>query len=215
MTERPERAPGATPDEPLTPDEAAPLPSAEEAPTAETETSAPEAPVAATEEIEAQTGALDPESDAAQVDEIEAELEAEEAAEDEIEAELEAEDEADELDAEGETDEFDAEDRDQARAPGTGATTTTAVIGAAPTGSALSRRRGAPAPSVQRAPTQSELAVHVTENASRVFVIATVVVFVAILAFGLLAGTGGLLTATPAPPTAVPSVSADPSASAG
>jgi len=33
-------------------------------------------------------------------------------------------------------------------------------------------------------------------------------VFVAILAFGLLAGTGGLRTATPAQPTATPTVSA-------
>jgi hypothetical protein len=41
------------------------------------------------------------------------------------------------------------------------------------------------------------------------------VVFAAILAFGLLAGNGGLFTATPSPPTAAPSVSAGASESAG
>ena len=86
-----------------------------------------------------------------------------------------------------------------------------AVAPPSATGTAA-RRRGAAAPVVQRAPTQSELAVRVTDNASRIFVIATVVIFAAILAFGLLAGTGGLLTTTP-PPTAAPSVSAAPSAS--
>ncbi len=82
----------------------------------------------------------------------------------------------------------------------------------AATGGAVARRRGASTPAVQRAPTPSEVAVHVTDNTSRFLVIATVVVFVAILAWGLLAGTGGLLTATPAP-TVAPSVSAAPSAS--
>jgi uncharacterized membrane protein YfcA len=66
---------------------------------------------------------------------------------------------------------------------------------------------------VQRAPTQSELAVRVTDNASRIFVIATVIVFVAILAFGLLGGGGGFLTTTPAP-TVEPSVTVAPSVSA-
>lgn len=84
----------------------------------------------------------------------------------------------------------------------------------AATGATVPRRRGAPAPSVQRAPTQSELAVRVTDNSSRFFVIATVIVFVAIIGFGMLAGNGGLLTSTPAP-TAVPSVSVGPSGSAG
>jgi hypothetical protein len=184
MTERPEGTPEASPDEP-------------EAPTTiESETGAPEAVAAATEELETASGALDPESDAAEIDEIEAELEAEDEA-DELDAEwgeLEAEDEADELDAESGS--------------------AVAAAGVAAIGSAISRRREAPTPSVQRAPTQSELAVRVTDNASRFFVIGTVVVFVAILAFGLLAGTGGFLTAAPSP-TAVPSVSAEPSASAG
>ena len=120
----------------------------------------------------------------------------------------------DELDEEeAEEDEALAEgaDYDDELEPEPGSAAAVAAAGAA--GSAVSRRRGAPAASVQRAPTQSEIAVHITDNPSRLFVIATVVVFVAILAFGLLAGNGGLLTATPAPPTVAPSVSAEPSAS--
>jgi hypothetical protein len=66
---------------------------------------------------------------------------------------------------------------------------------------------------VQRAPTQSELAVRVTDNASRVFVIGTVVIFVSILLWGLIGGTGGFLTTTPAP-TVAPTVSVAPSVSA-
>ncbi len=76
------------------------------------------------------------------------------------------------------------------------------------------RRRASPPPSVQRAPTQSELAVRVTDNVSRYFVIATVAFFIGILLFGMLGGTGGLLTATPAPVTPAPSASVAPSASA-
>lgn len=84
---------------------------------------------------------------------------------------------------------------------------------AAATMAAGSRRRGSPVPVAQRAPTQSELAVRVTDNTSRFFVIGTVVVFAGILAFGVFAGNGGLLTTTPVP-TAAPSVSVAPSASA-
>ena len=76
------------------------------------------------------------------------------------------------------------------------------------------RRRASTPPSVQRAPTQSELAVRVTDNVSRYFVIATVVFFIGILLFGMLGGSGGLLTATPAPVTPAPSASVAPSASA-
>lgn len=76
------------------------------------------------------------------------------------------------------------------------------------------RQRAATPPSVQRAPTQSELAVRVTDNVSRYFVIATVVFFIGILLFGMLGGAGGLLTATPAPVTPAPSASVAPSASA-
>ena len=60
-------------------------------------------------------------------------------------------------------------------------------------------------------PTPSEKAVHVREDVSKVFVIAAVAVFVAILLNGLLFGTGGLFTpiATPSPsPSAAPSASA-------
>ena len=82
----------------------------------------------------------------------------------------------------------------------------------AATGAAVPRRRGVPAPA-QRAPTQSELAVRVTDNASRFFVIGAVVVFVAIMLFGLLGGNNGFFTTTV--PSAVPSESAAPSESAG
>ena len=84
---------------------------------------------------------------------------------------------------------------------------------AAATGAAVPRRRVPPPPSVQRAPTQSELAVRVTDNASRIFVIGTVVIFVAILLWGLVGGTGGFLTTTPAP-TVAPTVSVAPNVSA-
>ena len=69
---------------------------------------------------------------------------------------------------------------------------------------------GRAGPSVQRAPTQSELAVRVTDNASRVFVIATVVVFAAILLFGMLAGNGGVSDVRRPTPTAAPSASVAP-----
>ena len=84
---------------------------------------------------------------------------------------------------------------------------------ARPAGSAARRRAGV-APVVPHAPTQSELAVRVTDNQSRIFVIATVVVFVGILAFGIFGGVGGVLTPRPTP-TPVPSLTAAPSASAG
>jgi hypothetical protein len=175
MTERPEGAPDAPPDEP------------EAAPEAETETGAPEGAGAAAEELYTESGAIDTETDYAEADELEDELEADEAEADELEDEL----------AEETTAPLGAEPGD--------AVTGTAVGG-------VRRRRDAP-PSVQRAPTQSELAVHVTDMASRIFVIVTVVVFAAILAFGIVAGHGGLLTTTPAP-SATPSESAEPSASA-
>jgi hypothetical protein len=84
------------------------------------------------------------------------------------------------------------------------------AVGPPPGGSAVRRRAGV-APVAPRAATQSELAVRVTDNPSRFFVIATVVVFVGILAFGLLAGSGGVLTPR-ATPTPVPSLTASPSA---
>ena len=176
MTERPEGTPGASPDEP------------EAAPEAETVTGAPEATEAATEELMADSAAYDPERDAAEADEIESELEAEE----------------------GEDGEFDDELEEETVVP-LGVEPAGPLVAATGT-AAVPRRRQAPPPSVQRAPTQSELAVRVTDNASRFFVIGTVVIFVAILLWGLVGGTGGFLTATPGPPAA-PSVSVEASAS--
>jgi len=158
----------------------------EAAPEAEMETGAPAAAAAEAEELTAETAAYDPERDAAEVDELEDELEAEADEDDGVDDELEEE--------------------------------TVVPLGVEPaaplvaaTGAAVPRRRQTPPPSVQRAPTQSELAVRVTDNWSRLFVIGTVAVFVAILAWGLVGGSGGLLTATPAP-TAAPSASVAPSA---
>src|SRR6266498_3136848 len=137
-------------------------------------------------------GAPDAASDAEELEPeaTDFEPETDDAEVDEIESELEAE--------EAGVDELEEE----APAP---LGTEPAAAGAA--GIAVPRRRGVIPPSVQRAPTQSELAVRVTDSASRFFVIATVVVFLAILGFGLVAGNGGFLTTTPAP-SAAPSVSA-------
>ena len=84
------------------------------------------------------------------------------------------------------------------------------------------RRPTAPA---QRAPTPSEIAVHVREDWSRAFVIITAVVFILIMLNALLFGHGGFFTpiATPTPipsespsesPSAEPSASGSPAASA-
>jgi hypothetical protein len=79
------------------------------------------------------------------------------------------------------------------------------------------RRPTAPA---QRAPSPSEIAVHVREDWSKAFVIVTAAVYIGILLYGLLFGHGGFFTplATPTPlPTEEPSASpsAEPSASPG
>ena len=124
------------------------------------------------------------------------------------------EDEESDDEADGEPDDYDAAVREVAGedvAPAAAA----AAAGAAAT---PTKKRGAqPAPT--HVPTPSEKAVHVREDVSKVFVIAAVAVFVAILLNGLLFGTGGLFTpiATPSPsPSAAPSASASagPSASA-
>lgn len=179
MTERPEGTPGASPDEP------------EATPEAETVTGAPEATEAATEELMADSAAYDPERDAAEADEIDSELEAEDG-------------------EEGDEGEFDDELEEETVVP-LGVEPAAPLVTATGT-AAVPRRRQAPPPSVQRAPTQSELAVRVTDNASRFFVIGTVVIFVAILLWGLIGGTGGFLTATPGI-TAAPSVPVEASAS--
>lgn len=78
------------------------------------------------------------------------------------------------------------------------------------------QRRAAGAPSTTRAPSPSEVAVHVKENVSRYYVIAAVAVFVIIFLNAILLGTGGVLRplATPTPiPTESPSESPGASAS--
>ena len=86
-----------------------------------------------------------------------------------------------------------------------------AAVAAVATGRAK-RREVAPAAPL-RAPTPSEVATRVTDPASRIFVIGSVVVFVAILVFGLVGGHGGLLTTTPSP-TVRPVATLKPSPSA-
>ena len=117
------------------------------------------------------------------------------------------------VDAESAAGTDDADDADDADdEPGTDQSSSPGPQVAA-IGGVVPLRRAAPPPSLQRAPTQSELAVRVTDNVSRYFVIATVVFFVGILLFGMLGGAGGLVTATPAPVTPAPVTSA-PSAAA-
>ena len=73
------------------------------------------------------------------------------------------------------------------------------------------RRRGAAGPAA--APSPSELAVHVDDRVSSIYVIVAIVVFAAILLYGIFLGTGGLITGTPSPePSPTPAVSASPAA---
>jgi hypothetical protein len=86
---------------------------------------------------------------------------------------------------------------------------------ARPAGPGARRRPSAP---LQRAPSPSEVAVHVREEWSKAFVIVTAAVFIGILLYGLLFGHGGFFTPLPTPsptPTEEPSASpsAEPSAS--
>ncbi|MFL5777983.1 MAG: hypothetical protein ACJ761_03470 [Chloroflexota bacterium] len=91
------------------------------------------------------------------------------------------------------------------------------AAGAAAAGAAAEARRGLRRGTAQpaRAATPSELAVQIKDRPSRIFVIATVVTFAAILLYGILGGRGGVITGVPRPrPTASPLLSASPAASA-
>jgi hypothetical protein len=65
-------------------------------------------------------------------------------------------------------------------------------------------------------PSASEIAVHIDDRISAIFVLAVIAVFIGILLYGLLAGSGGVLTPpspSPSPiPSAAPSASPSPSA---
>lgn len=131
----------------------------------------------------------DPEAD-------EAEAQAQDAALDEAEDEIDMADEADE-----------AEDADDlAEAPA-----------AAPAAAASAPRRGkgkaAPVPQAAP-PSVSEQAVHVDDRFSSWFVIAMVAIFVAILAYGVLLGRGGIITDVLATPKPVPTITIAPSPTA-
>lgn len=129
------------------------------------------------------------------------------------EVELDDEVEPDDEDAEpddGEPDDGGPDDYDAAVREVTGEDAVIPVASAgAGAGAIPTRRKPAPAPG--HVPTASEKAVHVREDVSKVFVLAAVAVFAAILLNGLLLGRGGLLAPIP---TASASASAAPSASA-
>ncbi|HEY5496260.1 MAG TPA: hypothetical protein VIK16_06335 [Candidatus Limnocylindrales bacterium] len=74
--------------------------------------------------------------------------------------------------------------------------------------------RGPAAPA--RVPTASDIAVHIDDRASAIFVIAAIAIFVLIFLNALVLGKGGLLTpiATAAPVVIAPAASVEPSASA-
>jgi hypothetical protein len=130
-----------------------------------------------------------------------------------------ADDNGDELDSGDTAEEYPEgdEDADAAQLDDEGAATVDATGRRVGVPARPAWRRAAPPAIATRAPTVSEVAVHVSDPASRIFVIGTVVVFVGILLFGIFMGNGGILTGTPTPkPTAVPtaSPSAGPSGSA-
>lgn len=128
---------------------------------------------------------------------------------DEIESEL-----LDETEAEAvETEQAAIDDYEAALREVAGEDVPVAAAAAEPRSPGRHRTEGK-APS--RAPSPSEIAVHVREDWSKVFVMAAVAVFVVILLNGMLLGTGGLLRplATPTPSaTASPSPSTSASAS--
>jgi hypothetical protein len=112
-------------------------------------------------------------------------------------------DDGDELDEEDELEEEEAYEAEEAEE--------------APAAPAGRRGRGrVPVRAAPAAPTVSELAVHVSDRVSAVFVIGVVAVFAGILLYGMLLGNGGFitgLTATPPLPTLAPTASPIPSAS--
>jgi hypothetical protein len=113
-----------------------------------------------------------------------------------------------EADVDAEVDDYEAAVREVAGAPAA------VPPRVARPGERAPRGRRRPALAAQRAPTPSEVAVHVREDWSKAFVILTVAVFTLILLNALLLGHGGLLTPLPKPspePTEAPSGS--PSAS--
>jgi len=136
-------------------------------------------------------------------DDIDAEAPIDDADVDEIEGELLDEAEAEAIEAEeAGIDDYDAALREVAGED--------VPVPATPAGRRPSVRGRTTGKAPARAPSPSEIAVHVREDWSKVFVIATVAVFVVILLNGVLLGTGGLLRplATPTPiPTESPSAS--------
>jgi hypothetical protein len=152
---------------------------------------------------EPRNGAPDDDLDREPIDDETAE-EIDEGAPDEIDDDAIVDDLVDEseADVDAEVDDYDAAVREVAGEP--------AVIPppvARPAERGPRRRPTAPA---QRAPSPSEVAVHVREDWSKAFVIITAAVFTLILLNGIVLGHGGLLTPNPTPtptPTEAPSES--------
>jgi hypothetical protein len=120
-----------------------------------------------------------------------------------LDADLEAESEAD---VDAEVDDYDAALREVAGEE----PATIPPPAARPAAPGPRRRPTAPA---QRAPSPSEIAVHVREDWSKAFVIVTGAVFIGILLYGMLFGHGGFFTPIPTPtPAATEAPSASPSA---
>ena len=71
---------------------------------------------------------------------------------------------------------------------------------------------GRPGTGPSSAASPSDIAVHIDDRISAVFVLAAIAVFVGILLFGILVGTGGVLTPVATP---TPSVSPGPTSSVG
>jgi hypothetical protein len=126
-----------------------------------------------------------------------------EIADEALDVDLEAESEAD---VDAEVDDYDAALREVA-----GEEPAAVPRPAARPGAPGARRR--PTAPAQRAPSPSEIAVHVREDWSKGFVIVTAAVFIGILLYGMLFGHGGFFTPIPTPsPTPSEEPSASPSA---
>ena len=112
-----------------------------------------------------------------------------------------------------EADEAEIDDYDAAVREISGEAVPAAATTAAERRSSAARRRS-PGKQLSRAPSPSEIAVHVRENVSRAFVMAAVAIYIVILLNAIFLGTGGVLRPLPTPtPTPTESPSTSPSAS--
>jgi hypothetical protein len=130
-------------------------------------------------------------------------------------AETEPEEDSEQFEAEGAPSDYDDKDDAAYEAPDSSAAAGSSVLGA----ERGARGRPGAHQAITTGPSASEAAVHVGDPASAVYVVAIVLVFIAIFGYALIGGVGGFLTPLPTPapapsfgPTAVPSGSLAPSA---